>query len=504
MSKKQNKKKKSVFMKIVSIFLDILIVPIIVLAFICTIITFSAKANNKVPQIFGKSIVTVLSDSMEPEYMVGDVLIIKKVDVESLKIGDNIAFYAPVWLSWPFTSVVNGERVSNIIYHQIVDIIYPKNEQGERVRHFVCRGTNTHEPGYVYVGTGGERANYKKTEDGKYVMSPGTGDYAIVLEDLVNKDYEDLTTEDIKNSPMPTMQYITDEYVVGVYDSSLSPAIGGFIKFASSTVGLTVMVIVPAALMIIYVAFSMFKDAKASKEEEEEDDLVLEGNISMLKETSAIAKAEAEKEANVDKKSAKENKKVEEVDLASVISGAMASRSSANQGSTTETISAGENKPTANESETAKVETKPQTKTEETKKTVAKPVATKQPTTKLETVKDKTPETNNTGVVKDVKSAKNPTAKAVPTAVKTAPKTQKETKPLAKASTEITTAPKAEPTVKVAPKTAPAVKTAPKVSAPKDALASPEVKKVPEVKNVSESKTVAKPTTVKKAPPKKD
>ena len=59
--KMENKetKKKSVFGKVCSIIMDILVVPVIILAFACTLFTFSAKANNKVPQIFGKSVVTV-------------------------------------------------------------------------------------------------------------------------------------------------------------------------------------------------------------------------------------------------------------------------------------------------------------------------------------------------------------------------------------------------------------------------------------------------------------
>ena len=80
-------KGKKIF-KIVSILIDILIVPVIIVSFLCTILAFNAKSNNEVPSIFGMSIVTIVSDSMEPDYKVGDVMVIKKADTNNLKVGD--------------------------------------------------------------------------------------------------------------------------------------------------------------------------------------------------------------------------------------------------------------------------------------------------------------------------------------------------------------------------------------------------------------------------------
>ena len=323
---KQEKKKKSTLSKVISIVVDILVVPVIIIAFACTILTFSAKANNRVPQIFGKSIVTVLTSSMEPDYKVGDVLIINKINnLDSLKIGDNIAFYAPIWLGSPFTTTLsNGEKVSNVIYHQIVDIIYPKNSKGKPVRHFVCRGINLSPPDYEFVGEG--QGEYELKEDGTYSIKKGGG-YDIVLENMpLGGDItgDDATLEDIEKSMMSTMQYVTDEYVVGKYDSSLSSVVGGFIKFASSTSGLIIMVIVPATIMLAFVIAGLVKDVKASKEEEEEDQFVLQANVSKLKEASSIAKEERmETSSTAHKKQDETN--VEELDMASVISGAMAS-----------------------------------------------------------------------------------------------------------------------------------------------------------------------------------
>ncbi len=43
-------------------------------------------------RLFGYECYTVISGSMEPEYMVGDLLYVKKVDVNSIKVGDDITF----------------------------------------------------------------------------------------------------------------------------------------------------------------------------------------------------------------------------------------------------------------------------------------------------------------------------------------------------------------------------------------------------------------------------
>ncbi len=472
MEKNVAKKKKSTFGKVCSIIVDILVIPVIVLAFICTILTFSAKANNQVPQIFGKSIVTVLTESMEPEYKVGDVLIINKVNnLDTLKIGDNIAFYAPIWLGSPFTTTLdNGEKVSNVIYHQIVDIIYPKDGQGNPVRHFVCRGTNLSAPEYTYVGEG--NGNYKKEivgETEKYVISQGTGDYDIVLENMPPQTNGDnITTGNVGNSSMSTMQYITDEYVVGVYNSSLSPALGGFIKFSSSSLGLLCMVVIPAALMTVFVIFGLIKEVKESKEEEEEDQLVLEGNMSALKETSLKAKQEAEAESAKEKQVALDAKTEEaEIDIQSVIGGVVGAKSetSAKEENSKQTkLQSGE--AAAEKVNTAKVVASKPTKSVTTKTTTKTQSATKA----------------------DVESAKQTSKPVTKTLVKTAPKST-EAKVEAKSETKA---------VASKPATAKPVATTPKVlaSAAKAEVAKPATK-------VKTAPSAAKPP-VKKAPAKKD
>lgn len=285
----KTKNKKRGFAKVCSIVLDILIIPVIIIAFVCVMLTFSAKANNKVPSIFGMSIVTVQSGSMEPDYMVGDVLVIKKANLNELKAGDNIAFYAP--LCSEYTVKIDGKKQSLVIFHKIVRII-----DIEGVRHFVCMGTNvafdyTDDNNFVLANNSGTGNYSKDTSTGKYFMQQG-GDYFIKLQNLKTDASEDNLTTDDTQTNQTLMQYVTDDLVVGVYDQAMSPAIGGFINFSASSTGILCLVILPSVLLIGLTIISLTKEVKQVKEEDEKEKLVLEGNISKLKETSTKAKQE--------------------------------------------------------------------------------------------------------------------------------------------------------------------------------------------------------------------
>lgn len=65
---------------------------VVILAF-TMVVFFIARINGSTPSVFGYSIYRVSSGSMEPELMVGDVILDKTVDnPEDLKVGDVITF----------------------------------------------------------------------------------------------------------------------------------------------------------------------------------------------------------------------------------------------------------------------------------------------------------------------------------------------------------------------------------------------------------------------------
>ncbi|MBE6692457.1 MAG: signal peptidase I [Ruminococcaceae bacterium] len=66
---------------------------------------------GEAPSIFGYSFYYVLTESMEPEIMAGDIILCESVDTEELKIGDVITYAGQT-----------GELNGKIITHKIVDI----------------------------------------------------------------------------------------------------------------------------------------------------------------------------------------------------------------------------------------------------------------------------------------------------------------------------------------------------------------------------------------------
>ena len=80
---------KKVFSKILSVAIFL----IFVFSLISLAMSIIAK-KNKVPVIFGYGIFNVVSDSMAPTIKTGDVIISKKVPVETLSEGDIITFYS--------------------------------------------------------------------------------------------------------------------------------------------------------------------------------------------------------------------------------------------------------------------------------------------------------------------------------------------------------------------------------------------------------------------------
>lgn len=81
--------------------------------------------NNS--DIFGYRVFTVATGSMEPVYMINDVILVKEVDVKSLKVGDDVAYLG-----------ASAENKGIIITHRIIRI--EVNEVGET--RYYLKGVN--------------------------------------------------------------------------------------------------------------------------------------------------------------------------------------------------------------------------------------------------------------------------------------------------------------------------------------------------------------------------
>lgn len=95
------------------------------------IISLVAKFNGTIPSLFGYSVYRVSSGSMEPELMVGDVILAKKVDdPNEIKVGDIVTFKG------------KGVYEGKFITHEV--IVPPMEEDG--VLMLQTKGTANSDP----------------------------------------------------------------------------------------------------------------------------------------------------------------------------------------------------------------------------------------------------------------------------------------------------------------------------------------------------------------------
>ena len=87
------------------------IIFIICLALLAVVIATPKDANgSKVVSVAGYSVMSVLTGSMEPNYNVGDIVIVKKTNTDELKEKDVITFYSK-----------EADMEGQIVTHRIID-----------------------------------------------------------------------------------------------------------------------------------------------------------------------------------------------------------------------------------------------------------------------------------------------------------------------------------------------------------------------------------------------
>ena len=161
------------------------------------------SSSGKAYPIFGSYYCTVMTDSMEPDYMVKDVLVVKKVNPDELKVGDDITFY---WKNIPYP-----------ITHRIEEI----------------RPNESEDPTYKYV----------------YVVH-GINTQSNQCDPSVRCD---ITGQ---------KQYPTDNALVGKVVRK-----SGFLKIITSVWGLIFLILIPSGYLLVTTVLDMFKKLDEQEEE---------------------------------------------------------------------------------------------------------------------------------------------------------------------------------------------------------------------------------------------
>ena len=97
--------------RIAGMVVNVILVAAIILAAVCTYVSYVSTSGNGVPSVLGVRIFSIQTESMYPTLSPGDLILDKGVkDAGELEVGDIITYW----------TVINGERVLNT--HRIVQI----------------------------------------------------------------------------------------------------------------------------------------------------------------------------------------------------------------------------------------------------------------------------------------------------------------------------------------------------------------------------------------------
>lgn len=105
-----------IFKKLLKILGTILLIVLIAVV----ILMFNARLSGEAPSVFGYQIFRVSSGSMEPELMIGDVILVKKADVEDIQKGDIVTYKGE-----------EGDFANKFITHKMIED--PQYVDGEYV-----------------------------------------------------------------------------------------------------------------------------------------------------------------------------------------------------------------------------------------------------------------------------------------------------------------------------------------------------------------------------------
>ena len=153
--------------KIGAIVGNVLIWAFVIFSFLITVMVFSAQSSpDGVPALFGKSLLTVQSDSMKGTFNAGDLIIMNKADPTqkiSFNEGDVITYYMP--------KDSGALKEGDINTHRIVEVL-SRDEVNGRAE-YVTKGDN---PMNVADNIGSEAYTVQATDIiGYYSLGEGNG-----------------------------------------------------------------------------------------------------------------------------------------------------------------------------------------------------------------------------------------------------------------------------------------------------------------------------------------
>lgn len=204
----------------------------------------NAKRSNNVPNIFGFSLVTILSESMvNSGFMIDDAVMVKKTEPDELAVGDIIAYYKYIE-----TTSVNLSDVARAEDNDTVSAAGGELSgvpDASRVSSWK-----------LYLNRIFSNITYTSTEASEKAIRANSTIIFHQIVDVVEYDgYKWFRTWGTSNvypngDPIYDTYWIREDYVIGRYTHT-SSAVRSFLAFASTNSGILWMVEVPSGIHLI-------------------------------------------------------------------------------------------------------------------------------------------------------------------------------------------------------------------------------------------------------------
>ena len=192
--------------KVLSVVFNVLFYAFLVVLFVFAISNIRSKKNN-IPNIFGVGYLTAQSGSMTGTFEKGDniwVRIANEKKINELKVGDIITFYDPA-IAQSSTQAGGEDDGTNLNTHRIVDIV----TVADGSLRYICQGD------YVKI----------------------TFPEAVYSKDNPNNAH---------------LQYVEREDIKAIYIKNMGKGLTGVFKFAKSSLGFGLCIVLPTALLLVY------------------------------------------------------------------------------------------------------------------------------------------------------------------------------------------------------------------------------------------------------------
>jgi len=234
---------------------DILFIPIILISLFSSMSMLVQKRQNKPTSFFGYSLVNILSNSMKSQgFLKGDTVITKTANVDTIQLGDVIAFYN-------YRDPLDNNTTKNLVVKYQTSGT-ERSTEDPFVVHFELDIINGVQIDSVEKQ---ERSGEKAVQDAQKAKSSV---YFHQVVGIYVDDYGNVFYQTKGSSNNYLDNYIRSDFVVGEYVST-SRFLRDTMSFCSSSVGMIVLVCIPLSILVLMQCFSLIKQIETMNMEKQ-------------------------------------------------------------------------------------------------------------------------------------------------------------------------------------------------------------------------------------------